>query len=388
MIGLIVLLAIGNMKNYQKILIGLGLGAVVLGFLLPHFSTAPNVLKAPKEKIVSYQIVGASSSAAIAKVVEPTVEYQYVSTEEATATPYYDKSNQSPLTNAEVLPTKRKDGLTVVAFYAQSIFYKSSDKVYNIKTATTTLVEFQAANQVSFLDKIRGFFIDTAVATTTFNVSSTYTPDASGQVCALLVGGGGGGGDGGGPNFGSAGGGGVVTSSCVAVISGTPYPVVVGVGAAACGACGTQTYGQTSTFNGLAARGGYSAIGTAQAGQSGNGNTGGSAVSPGGGGGGGDGGPGQNGSAAKGGDGGLGTTSTFSGLATCLGDGGFGHNSLGDGKRGCNGATNGPGAANTGEGGATDPVGGNPGASGLVLLAFTSSTPAAAKQPVEDQYID
>ncbi len=326
----------------------------------------PVVLQAPKEKIISYQVIhfpertllGAATSTTSTIKLPPKdeVEYTYISDEVTTRTPYFEKGNN--ISSAEYL---RSNKLTM-AFYGKPKFYKELGTVFNVKSATTTLANFQKVNKITFIEKIRGFFIDTAVATSTFNTSSTYNPVVDGTVEYLLVGGGGGAGAGGGPNFNGAGGGGGVVTGTVAIVAGS-YPIVVGVGGVGCPDCTPAFRGSSSTFNGFVAGGGYPAFGTAHGGDSGNGFLGAAVATPQGGGGGGAGGD------ASGNAGGRGASSTASGADVCYGGGGAGQNA---GTATCGGGAGSNPTANRGGGGSWMSSGA--GADGVVILALTTST--------------
>ena len=385
---------------------------------------AVEVLKAPKEKIIASEVqhiptqrvktptgqLSATGTPLFNEIIIPAkdiVEYQYVSDEVAQAKPYFDKPEYN-LTNAERLPNN------AIAFYAQPKFYRELNKIYNVKSATTTLVDFLALTSISLSDRIRNFFINTAVATATFNASSTYTPDETGTINLLVVGGGGGGG---GTQGGGGGAGGYQASSTYPV-SVQSYTVTVGQGGVGGSGDAKGVNGATSSFgavtstggggggaansenglNGGSGGGGGSGVcnGTGGTGIVGQGKNGGNAPSSGCQNGAGGGGAFQVGATAAndstvGGKGGDGISNPITGASTTYaGGGGGGATNGGTGGAGGLGGGGagtgdcavaaGAGTANTGGGGGGDcntaALGGR-GGDGVIIIGFNSSTPAA-----------
>ena len=405
------------MNRITKLTILGGVSLLVLGASWLIWPQAPDLggHKVPKEKIVSFRVIhtpaeqmllgGGTSTPKVLAPAKDEVEYLYVSNKVTTAKPYW--GNNPIISNAEHLPT-RPDGLQPIAFYAEPQFYKDGGTVYDIKSARIPKSEFDAMTKETVISKIRSIFIDTAVATTTFTASSTYTPDATGTITILVIGGGG---AGGGYDGGGGGAGGYIASTTFPVTNGTPYTVTVG----AAGERGAATNdpgfrGGTSTFETLIAVGGggggsFQTTPTGQAGGSGGGgailtgsggtgtagqgNDGGGQDAVGGvGGGGGASGAGGNGVGTVSGAGGLGTTSTITGTAVGYAGGGGGGRDGGvtGGAAGQGGGAGGIQTIGTaavtstggGGGGGGGNLGGGKGGTGVIIIAFNSSTPAAA----------
>lgn len=387
------------MRN--KILIGLGVLATLVGGVL--FANH-------KPKL---QIIGTWPPITTTTLKEEIVEYRFVSDKLAEATPYWDKNNSSQLSNAEVLPTNA-NGQTPIAFYAAPIFFKENGNVYEVETATATRSEFDKLAKPNLLSRIRSYLVDTAIATTSFTGSGTYTPDAVGTITILVVGGGGGGSSGG------AGAGGYNYSTSTAVVIQT-YTVTVGTGGA--GANANTTNGAPGVDSVFSGSGFTSVTGTgggfghfADSGAGGNGGSGGGGGAWGGGTTtGGTGSQGQNGGGNGGfigapypagggggasvaganasadnvaGDGGAGTANTITGSSVTYAGGGGAATYLGTGTQGLGGAGGGGNAGangtdNTGGGGGghSIPGTGGTGGSGIIIIAFNSTTAASAIKP-------
>lgn len=398
-------------------------------------------LKAPKEKIVSYRIInqqelflGGTSTPRVEPVQEELVEYNYVSEQISSRTPYFGKG--ANVSNAEVLP-RTPDGSQPIAFYSEPQFYKGENAVYDVRSATATLSEFENLTLPTISERIRSIFLETAYATTSFTSNSSYTPDGTGTVNVTIVAGGGGGGW----NYGGGGGaGGYRTSSTYPVVSGTPYPISVGAGGAG-GTTGSRpgVRGASSSFDVVTSTGGggggtrhngggAGGIADGQPGGSGGGGGGNGSAVPGGdaspsttptqgfnggigsdgttGDGGGGGGATEGGQAFAGGNwggrGGAGVSTTVSGASVgYAGGGGGGANGVEAASSthggGFGGIASGAGAnaiANTGGGGGGGGGGGSggaggAGAGGIVIISFNSSSPAGEiTNPIEDVYID
>jgi hypothetical protein len=264
-------------------------------------------------------------------------------------------------------------------------------------TATTTIDSYYIATSTT-----PGFYTQNYHATSTGNATSTggtittasgkwihkftsdgtFTPNVSMNVESLVVGGGGGGGggDGGGGGAGSA----IYTSS--SAVTGQAYSITVGQG----GSSGIT--GSNSIFSSITANGGGlgSTYGGANGGSGGNGGgaaygktagtsnqggySGGGYGNYGGGGGGGAGGAGGSGG-SNGGDGGAGYTSSISGSSVCYAGGGPGSGNNdgthGTGTCGANGS--GSVTANTGAGGRGRGSAGDSGASGVVIISYSTT---------------
>lgn len=401
-------------------------------------------LKCNKNKILSYKTVkrygevakslkigavndATSSTQSFDYVALPdtptsTVEYTYISDQVATETPYF--SNGEDFSRAQYI----KDN--TIAFYEKEKWHKDSNGTVNdISEATTTLEAFNGQISLSFADKFVGFFIPTAIATTSYTATgtTTYNPGGSGSVWVLVVAGGGGGG-GYTSQTSRAGGGGAggIASSTNYPVTAQNYTVTVGDGGAGGGGGAPYYKGATGTdsvFDTLTAKGGggggsdYGTAdsfvgGTGGCGGGGSGSTGTGGTSTqgyiggtgftytggylSGGGGGGMGSVGGNAvTPSTGGAGGNGATSTISGSAVCYAGGGGGgrdtrqSGSNGAGRCGGGSGTSGAGTAGTanrgGGGGGGSYVSsansGGKGGSGIVILQFTASSSTPPKIP-------
>lgn len=368
----------------------------LLGFWGSHYFNRTNLLKTSKDKIVSYRVIdrvpmiGDATSTPTTTPKEEVIEYRYISTEISQRKVFWDKSNSTQYSNAENLP-KRPDGKTPIAFYAQSIVYKDNSVIYDIKVATATKSDFELANRLTIIDYIHSLLGDNALATSTFIVSSTYTPDQSGTIQFLEAGGAGGSGE-----WSSGGGAQVVTSSAYVVTSGVPITIIVGIGGLAHVGDNPAGRGTSSSIDGIVAAPGKGALANSPVaygtgGVSGSNQPGGVGSGTGwGASGGSQSFPGINGVLNKAGDGVPGVTSSITGVALGYGaSGGAGCEVNGLAGVGAPGGGDGQGQglcvgtgssarANSGSSSGGDQNVARSGADGVIIIAFNSSTPSGA----------
>lgn len=305
-------------------------------------------------------------------------KYFYTDNKEIAVIPYQNNNRAIKLDN------------NTVGFYAEPQWgWDTSGKIKAIKTATTSYADFNALEYkpLSWLNN----FIDVANASTTsYTVSSTYTPPCAGNASILVVAGGGGGGNGAGAG-GGAGGFLYVTTTALTVQS---YTITVGVG----GKSPDPAVGGAGGNGGNSVFGPYTAIGGGGGGGSDGANAGGSGGSGGGGsyagavgtgttgqgydggagggnpnwrsgGGGGAGAIGGASSGTTGGKGGDGRSTMITGVSTTYAGGGSAFNG-GAGGLGGGGAFGFSGSANTGGGAGGVDSAATYGGSGIVIVSF------------------
>jgi hypothetical protein len=388
-------------KKILKLLVPLFLGIIAGAIFLVGGNVNQNELNGAtgenveKDKIINSEVVlvreyedigSPTSTNKKLKSTERYVKFKYISDEETTSTPYFDKGDYS---SAEYLP-KRADGVSPIIFYAPTeiTWKKVGDKIYNIKEKTVTEDEFQKITKLTFFDKLKGLFGETAFATTTVTTTGTFTPAVAGWYDVLLIAGGGSGGIGSGG--GGAAGGYIVTTTYLTV---QEYSVTVGLGGD--GICLADIHaghnGTTSSFNGISVWGGGFGGSSGYTPKCGTGGSGGGVTTPT------DTGcAGTTGQGHKGGDsttgvgsgagagattdggntngqGGIGATSTITGTAVCRAGGGPNSSETSYGSCGAGTGSTMNGTANTGGGGrawyGAGSCSGN-GGTGVVIIAL------------------
>lgn len=140
-----------------------------------------NLLQAPKEKIVNYEIQPPVSDSNV-------VIYRYVSAQSVPAETYEglkeDLDKRTPNSQTflkSIIPIDEQTQLEeyVSKFYSSPTFQKEGDTWYQIETATTTPVAFASQTKLTLLDQIKELLGQKVLADTFFagagdgNVSAT-----------------------------------------------------------------------------------------------------------------------------------------------------------------------------------------------------------------------
>ena len=142
------------------------------------------LLKAPKEKIIDYQVIGEDSNdpenSAQNTLKNPgsIIKYRYISDQEVPAETYQGlkediskrtENSQTFLKSVTPISDKLQKEEYIGRFYTTQTFQKSGDKWYQVETATTTPQAFYSQTKLTLLDKVKGFLGREALADTFYS---------------------------------------------------------------------------------------------------------------------------------------------------------------------------------------------------------------------------
>ncbi len=142
------------------------------------------LLKAPKEKIIDYKVLGRPG-----KEEESIVRYSYISNQEVPPMLYnglkedLSKRTESSMTFLEsVKPINKKfqEEKYVARFFSGKSFERVGNKWYKIEAATTTAVSFKRQVKLTVLDRVKEFFGKKALADLT---SYFFSGSGDGWIC-------------------------------------------------------------------------------------------------------------------------------------------------------------------------------------------------------------
>ncbi len=131
------------------------------------------LLKAPKEKIIDYELQTITNPNSLEEDSNTIVKYRYISEKEVPAATYEGlkedltkrtNNSQAFLKSVKPISDELQQEEYVAKFYSGQPFEKSGDKWYYVETATTTPTAFISQTKLTLLDQVKEFFGQKALA--------------------------------------------------------------------------------------------------------------------------------------------------------------------------------------------------------------------------------